>query len=284
MGSQAAADNMFGAPYDPAQSLGYKGPPLKTVREPGAPGVYDQEKIRSLGDYAKELQDYLGPDKNINLQRERLAKMEDRATRMEKDAPWLALTEAGFGMMSGTSPFALTNIGTGAQMGVKSYAAAQDKFAALEEKRLNLIMNMDQAERREKLAVAEFGAKSKEAAEERNFKRKLQKDLLDVKMAMNTDDNIKALMVAQEKNKPTVTEALKVQDYIAQNLPQEEKLILEDLGGNANVKGTKNYSAYLDRMEKAKIKLATQGRTIPGMSLVSGSPVTTSRAKFLGFE
>jgi len=145
-------------------------------------------------------------------------------------------------------------------------------------------MNMDQAERREKLAVAEFGAKSKEAAEERNFKRKLQKDLLDVKMAMNTDDNIKALMVAQEKNKPTVTEALKIQDYIAQNLPQEEKLILEDLGGNANVKGTKNYSAYLDRMEKAKIKLATQGRTIPGMSLVSGSPVTTSRAKFLGFE
>jgi hypothetical protein len=284
MGSQAAADNMFGAPYDPAQSLGYKGPPLKTVREPGAPGVYDEEKIRSLGDYAKDLQDYLGPDKNINLQRERLAKMEDRATRMEKDAPWLALTEAGFGTMAGTSPYALTNLGAGAQMGLKSYAAAQDKFAALEEKRLNLVMNMDQAERREKLAVAEFGAKSKEAAEERNFKRKLQKDLLDVKMAMNTDDNIKALMVAQEKNKPTVTEALKIQDYIAQNLPQEEKLILEDLGGNANVKGTKNYSAYLDRMEKAKTKLATQGRTIPGMSLVSGSPVTTSRAKFLGFE
>jgi hypothetical protein len=274
MGSQAAADKMFGAPYDPAQSLGYKGPPLKTVREPGAPGVYDEEKIRSLGDYAKDLQDYLGPDKNINLQRERLAKMEDRATRMEKDAPWLALTEAGFGTMAGTSPYALTNLGAGAQMGLKSYAAAQDKFAALEEKRLNLVMNMDQAERREKLAVAEFGAKSKEAAEERNFKRKLQKDLLDVKMAMNTDDNIKALMVAQEKNKPTVTEALKIQDYIAQNLPQEEKLILEDLGGNANVKGTKNYSAYLDRMEQARAKLATQGRTIPGMSVVSGSPVT----------
>jgi hypothetical protein len=221
MGSQAAADNMFGATYDPSQSLGYKGPPLKTVREPGEPGTYDQEKVRGIGDYAKELQDYLGPDKNLNLQRERLAKMEDRATRMEQDAPWLALTEAGFGAMAGTSPFALTNIGAGAQMGLKSYAAAKDKFAALEEKRLNLIMNMDQAERREKLAVAEFGAKSKEAAEERNFKRKLQKDLLDVKMAMNTDDNIKALMVAQEKNKPTVTEALKVQDYIAQNFPQE---------------------------------------------------------------
>jgi hypothetical protein len=29
-------------------------------------------------------------------------------------------------------------------------------------------------------------------------------------------------------------------------------------------------------MEQAKAKLATQGRTIPGMSVVSGSPVTTN--------
>jgi hypothetical protein len=284
MGSQAAADNMFGATYDPSQSLGYKGPPLKTVREPGEPGTYDQEKVRGIGDYAKELQDYLGPDKNLNLQRERLAKMEDRATRMEQDAPWLALTEAGFGAMAGTSPFALTNIGAGAQMGLKSYAAAKDKFAALEEKRLNLIMNMDQAERREKVAAAEFGAKSKQAVEERNFKRSLQREHDKVLMAMNTDDNIKALRAAEIKSQPDINQTLKLNDYVESRLPQEEKLILEDLGGNANVKGTKNYSEYLKRRDEAKAKLATQGRTIPGMSVVSGSPVTTSRAKFLGFE
>jgi hypothetical protein len=284
MGSQAAADKFAGAQYDPSQSLGYKGPPLKTVRDPSEPGVYDQEKVRGIGDYAKELQDYLGPDKNLNLQRERLAKMEDRATRMEKDSPWLALTEAGFGMMSGTSPFALTNIGTGAQMGVKSYAAAQDKFAALEEKRLNLVMNMDQAERREKIASAEFGAKSKQAAEERNFKRSLQREHDKVLMAMNTDDNIKALMAAEIKSQPDINQTLKLNDYVESRLPQEEKLILEDLGGNANVKGTKNYSEYIKRREQAKAKLATQGRTIPGMPVVSGAPVTTKRAKFLGFE
>ena len=284
MGSQAAADKFAGAQYDPSQSLGYKGPPLKTVRDPSEPGVYDQEKVRGIGDYAKELQDYLGPDKNLNLQRERLAKMEDRATRMEKDSPWLALTEAGFGMMSGTSPFALTNIGTGAQMGVKSYAAAQDKFAALEEKRLNLVMNMDQAERREKIASAEFGAKSKQAAEERNFKRSLQREHDKVLMAMNTDDNMKALMAAEIRNQPDINQTLKLNDYVESRLPQEEKLILEDLGGNANVKGTKNYSEYIKRREQAKAKLATQGRTIPGMPVVSGAPVTTKRAKFLGFE
>lgn len=275
---------MFGTQYDPSQSLGYKGAPYKEPAKGGEPGVYDLEKIKNIGDYAKELQDYLGPDKNVALQRERLAKMEDRASRMERDAPYLALTEAGFGMMSGTSPFALTNIGTGAQMGLRSYAAAQDKFAALEEKRLNLAMNIDQAERREKVAVAEFGAKSKQAAEERNFKRKLQREHDAVLMKMNTDDNIKALEAAAIKNQPNITETLKLNEYVESKLPQEKKLILEDLGGNADKPESKNYSTYLKRLEQAKVKLANEGRTIPGLPSVSGSPVTTKRAKFLGFE
>ena len=284
MGSQASADSLFKTPYDPSQSLGYKGAPYKEPAKGGEPGVYDLEKIKNIGDYAKELQDYLGPDKNVALQRERLAKMEDRASRMERDAPYLALTEAGFGMMSGTSPFALTNIGTGAQMGLKSYAAAQDKFAALEEKRLNLAMNIDQAERREKVAVAEFGAKSKQAAEERNFKRKLQREHDKVLMAMNTDDNIKALEAAAIKNQPNITETLKLNEYVESKLPQEKTLILEELGGNADKPSSKNYSTYLKRIEQAKVKLANEGRTIPGLPSVSGSPVTTKRAKFLGFE
>jgi hypothetical protein len=286
MGSQAAANNLFSTPYDPSQSLGYKGAPYKEPAKGGEPGVgvYDQEKIKNIGDYAKELQDYLGPDKNVALQRERLAKMEDRASRMERDAPYLALTEAGFGMMAGTSPFALTNIGTGAQMGLKSYAAAQDKFAALEEKRLNLLMNIDQAERREKVAVGEFGAKSKQAAEERNFKRQLQREHDKVLMAMNTDDNMKALMAAEIKNQPNITETLKVKEFVDANMPKEEKLILEDLGGNANKRESKNFSAYLDRMKDARLKLEREAIRRPGVSDVSGSPVTTKRAKFLGFE
>ena len=284
MGSQAAADRSTSTYYDPSQNIGYKGAPYKEAPKGDEPGVYDQEKIRNIGDYAKELQDYLGPDKNVDLQRERLAKMEGRASQMEKDAPWLALTEAGFGMMSGTSPYAFTNIGTGAQMGLKSYAAAQDKFANLEEKRLNLLMNIDQAERREKVAVGEFGAKSKQAAEERNFKRSLQREHDKVLMAMNTDDNMKAIMAAQLKNQPDLTQTLKLNEFVEARLPQEKKLILEDLGGNADKPESKNYSKYLERMEEAKVKLATQGRTIPGMASVSGVPVTGKQVKFLGFE
>lgn len=284
MGSQAAADNVNKTFYDPSQSLADKGAPYKTPARGGEPGVYDSEKIKSIGDYAKELQDYLGPDKNVALQRERLARMEDRASRMERDAPYLALTEAGLGMMAGTSPFALTNIGTGAQMGVKSYAAAQDKFAALEEKRLNLAMNIDQAERKERLASAEFGARSKEAAQERNFKRQLQREHDKVLMAMNTDDNMKALMAAEIRSQPDITQKLKLNEEINLRLPQEKKLILEELGGNADKPSSKNYSAYLNRLEQAKAKIVRDVINTPGLSSVSGSPVITKRAKFLGFE
>lgn len=45
-------------------------------------------------------------------------------------APWLALTQAGLGMMAGTSPYAMTNIGAGGQKGLESYAKSASEEAA----------------------------------------------------------------------------------------------------------------------------------------------------------
>ena len=130
------------------------------------------EKVKGLADYAKELQDYVGPDKNIALQKERIAKMESRAKRMEDMAPGMAMLEAGLDIASGTSPFALVNIGRG-KSGVKSYAEAQEKLANLEEKRFNLENDLAKAERAEQLAIARHGADSKQAAEARSHADKL---------------------------------------------------------------------------------------------------------------
>jgi len=104
------------------------------------------EKVKGLADYAKELQDYVGPDKNIALQKERIAKMEARAKRMEDMAPGMAMLEAGLDIASGTSPFALVNVGRG-KSGIKSYAESQDKLANLEEKRFGLENDLAKAER-----------------------------------------------------------------------------------------------------------------------------------------
>ena len=155
-----------------------------------------EEKIKSIGDYAKELEDYVGTDPNTALQRERLLKMEERAARREEMAPYLALTEAGFKTMQGTSPFALTNIGAGAQAGVQSYAAAQDKIADLEEKRNALALGLDQAQRSERIAFAQFGANSKQAAEARAQATKIAEN-----------KNYIELLSAQMKNQTTLQAA-----------------------------------------------------------------------------
>jgi hypothetical protein len=74
----------------------------------------------------------------------------DRKARMEalglsnaeakRKAPWMALANAGFGMMAGPSQFAMQNIGAGAQQGLaslteqqKDMARAQERHAAMQD-------------------------------------------------------------------------------------------------------------------------------------------------------
>ena len=97
------------------------------------------EKVGDLGSYADEFKKYIGTDPNRARLEERLTKMDTKAAEEERMAPWMALAQAGFGMAAGKSPFALQNIGEGAMAGLKSYSEAQDKMAALEEKRFGLL-------------------------------------------------------------------------------------------------------------------------------------------------
>lgn len=79
---------------------------------------------------------------------ERLKQREGRVGKMEAEQGPMALLQAGLAIMGGTSRNALTNIGLGAQVGVKSYAEGLDKierardkldesFARIEEVRRN---------------------------------------------------------------------------------------------------------------------------------------------------
>jgi hypothetical protein len=287
MGSQSAANAMTGMQYDPSQALNIKGPNVASTKLPlAADGTdpYALEKVRGIGDYAKELQDYIGVDPMRAKLQERMDKMDATSAKQAEQAPWMALAQAGFGMAAGKSPFALQNIAEGAGMGLKEYAAARDKMAALEDKRFSLLNDIAQADRKEKIAIGTYGANSKQATEERNAKAKLQQAHDKVLMKMNADDNARAFQVAQQKNQPTITESLKVQEFIAQNLPQEKKRILQVLGGNADKPDSRNYDEYKKQVDEATIKLANQARTIPGMNAFSGDSVSGKQIKFLGFE
>ena len=179
-----------------AKELADKEAAAKRAAESPKNAAPAEEKIKSIGDYAKELQDYVGTDPNAAAQRERLLKMEERAARREEMAPYMALTEAGFKTMQGTSPFALTNIGAGAQAGLQSYAAAQDKIADLEEKRNALALGLDQAQRSERIAFAQFGATSKQAEETRRATKQIADQKLMVDLLIADNKNRTSLEVA----------------------------------------------------------------------------------------
>lgn len=138
----------------------------------------DEDYLRNRMRLMKE---FMGDDTDRKELKAKLDAMEKRAARREEMAPWMALTEAGFKTMAGTSPFALTNLGAGAQAGVQSYGAAQDKLAALEEKRYALMSEAAKADRAEKQAIAKFGFDSLDAKTLRDQKERLAQEELALK-------------------------------------------------------------------------------------------------------
>ena len=129
--------------------------------------------------------EFMGDDTDRKALKDKIDAMEKRAARQEELAPWMALTEAGFKTMQGTSPYALANIGAGAEVGIKSYGAAQDKLAALEEKRYALMNEAVKADRAERQAAITFGENSYQHQAALDQKERLGQAELDLRREAN---------------------------------------------------------------------------------------------------
>lgn len=131
----------------PAATTEQKTPPAPTDKA-GLPTLTDMSLLdtllpkptaRTLKDISKERKDYykeLGiPEDPYAKSREMLEK--DRATDAEsrREAGWSRLLEAGLGIMGGESPYALTNIGKGAQAAAKGAAEDLKDFRKIERER-----------------------------------------------------------------------------------------------------------------------------------------------------
>ena len=109
-----------------------------------------------------------GDDPFVGRSEKRLKDMDTRASKLEKQAPWMALAEAGFNMANtraefgkaAETPFASAARGAGA--GLKSYGESQKQLADFEEKRFNVDAKIADAERAVKLAAMQHGFKSEE--------------------------------------------------------------------------------------------------------------------------
>jgi hypothetical protein len=148
----------------------------KLPAEAGFTGI-QSEKIKGIGEYAKELEDYVGPDKSRESRDARMAKMEARAKDMEDKNVGMSMLTAGLDILGGTSPYAAVNLARG-KSGVEQYQKTADKLAELEEKRYALITDAEKADRQEKLAFAKYGADAKQTKEAQAHAEKLQNNLL----------------------------------------------------------------------------------------------------------
>ena len=194
-----------------------------------------QQTAESDEDYLRRrmalFKEAMGPNEDRTKLQEKIDKMEKRAARQEELAPYMALTEAGFKTMAGTSPFALTNLGAGAQAGLQSYGAAQDKMAALEEKRYALMNEAAKADRAEKQAIAKFGFDSEEAKMNRDQKERLGQAELEVRREANrlTKDFNTARIGALTTGKTTKAMADLIQKT---NAPIDKKLATLVMAGS----------------------------------------------------
>ena len=156
------------------------------------------EKIKGIGDYAKELEDYVGPDKSKEARDARMAKMEARAKDMEDRNAGMSMITAGLDILGGTSPYAAVNLARG-KSGIEQYQKTQDKLAELEEKRYQLITEAERADRQEKLALGKYGADAKQTKEAQAHAEKLQNNLLRNQWAIAKYNNDIELLKAGAK-------------------------------------------------------------------------------------
>jgi hypothetical protein len=245
---------------------------IRNIYAPKGGTTGAREGVKSLSDYAKEFRDVVGEDPMQAKLAARMEKMDAASAKQAEQAPWMALAQAGFGIAAGKSPYALQNIAAGAMEGVKSYGDAQDKMAALEDKRFALMNDMAKAQRAEQLAIASKGADSRDAQlardqQERLNDKKMANDM-QIHLLDNAFDLQKTQLTAAAKDMPNAeVRATKMWPMVPEQPEYKEKMkaLLNKLGPEASTPGTRNHNKFLEEREKIQNEVFNMISRKPGM-------------------
>jgi hypothetical protein len=158
-------------------------PVADTVDVTGDPFYFEERPENVAVAERDRYKEMYGTDPFIKRGEARLEAMEKRAKSMEDNNLGMSLMSAGFKTMAGTSPFALQNLGAGAEAGLKTYGEGQKQLTELEEKRFNVDAKLADARRAVELAAMQHGFKSEEYNKAANDLKKteLLKGKLDIK-------------------------------------------------------------------------------------------------------
>jgi hypothetical protein len=245
---------------------------IRDIYAPKGGAAGTREGTKSLSDYAKEFRDVVGEDPMQAKLAARMEKMDAASAKQAEQAPWMALAQAGFGIAAGKSPYALQNIAAGAMEGVKSYGDAQDKMAALEDKRFALMNDMAKAQRAEQLAIASKGVDSRDAQlardqTERLADKKMANDM-QIHLLDNAFDLQKTQLTAAAKDQPDATaRATKIWPLVPEQPEYKEKIkaLLENLGPEAATPGTRNHNKFREGRQAIQNEVYNNLIRKPGM-------------------
>jgi hypothetical protein len=246
-----------------------------------------REGVKSLSDYAKEFRDVVGTDPMQAKLAERMEKMDMASAKQAERAPYMALAQAGFSIAAGKSPYALQNIAAGAMEGVKSYGDAQDKMAALEDKRFALMADMAKSQRAEQLAIASKGVDSRDAQLARNQTERLNDKKIAADMQIHLLDNAfelkKTQLTTAAKDLPNATErATKIKPLVLEHPDYKPRMkaLISSLGDKSVEPGSPKYKQYVTGKEEIEADIYKQIISRPG----AGAGATMNYVPGKGFS
>jgi len=165
--------------------------------------AFDERPEDVAGTERARFKEMYGEDPFVKRAQTRLEAMDTRAKTMEDQNLGMALMAAGFKGMQGTSPYALVNLGAGAEAGLKQYGDTQKQIAELDEKRFNVDAKIAEAQRAVETAAINHGFKSEEYNKAANDLKKTEilKGKLDIKKYETlAGTNETKMIMAQKQN------------------------------------------------------------------------------------
>lgn len=263
---------------------------IKNVYAPKGGAASAREGVKSLSDYAKEFRDVVGEDPMQAKLAARMEKMDAASAKQAEQAPWMALAQAGFGIAAGKSPYALQNIATGAMEGVKSYSDAQDKMAALEDKRFALMADMAKAQRAEQLAIASKGVDSRDAQLARDQTERLNDKKMANDMQIHLLDNAfdlkKTQLTTAAKDLPNATErATKIKPLIMEHPTYKPRIkaLIARLGDKSVEDGSPRNKEYRDGVRAIESEIYNELISRPGAGAGAGATMNYVPGKGFSF-
>ena len=183
-------------------------------------------------------------DKLFAQMQDAIAKREARLEAARKQDPYLAMVAAGLGMMGGTSPYALTNIGQGGAQGLSQYATTQ-KLRAAEEAGIGSLQNKMYSSSMTNALRRDLQAQTKaRAGEDRELKRSTAKAEYIQKRLRNaplTEQMLSNYRLKQVDGELTPKERRRLEHYEREvekiELEAEKRFGSDSAGWSATAKG-----------------------------------------------